>query len=175
MFPVRRVCGGVIGLLVVVVWLLLSSPPPVNATGRTPESVCHVFKIGRKKFVVPFRLPSSLVQWHLTRHPLDHRPFTFYLDDDGDGFGVGTASKGCKVPEGFVDNDDDCDDTDPSISPGETEVCTDGQDNDCDGLTDQADPDCGPDCNTACLTAWVQCETPCFAASSACTGQCFDD
>jgi hypothetical protein len=78
---------------------------------------------------LPFRLPSVWVQWRLTHHPLDHLPFTFYLDGDGDGFGVGTASTGCKVPEGFVDNNDDCNDADPFISPGETEVCTDGQDN----------------------------------------------
>ena len=46
------------------------------------------------------------------------------VDDDGDGVGAQC----------------DCDDGDPNNSPGNTEVC-DGQDNDCDGMIDQNDPD----------------------------------
>jgi hypothetical protein len=30
----------------------------------------------------------------------------------------------------------DCDDTDPAVNPGATEVCEDGVDNDCDGVDD---------------------------------------
>ena len=33
----------------------------------------------------------------------------------------------------------DCDDADPSVHPGATEICTDGVDNDCNGATDVAD------------------------------------
>ena len=41
----------------------------------------------------------------------------------------------------------DCDDIDPNVNPGVTESdaaanCADGKDNDCDGNTDSADPDC---------------------------------
>ena len=36
----------------------------------------------------------------------------------------------------------DCDDSDPLINPGAVEECSDLADNDCDGLTDGADPDC---------------------------------
>jgi hypothetical protein len=53
--------------------------------------------------------------------------------------------------DGFVDEacgGDDCDDSDFDINPGGSEEsagsdsCTDGRDNDCDGLTDSSDPGC---------------------------------
>jgi hypothetical protein len=60
------------------------------------------------------------------------------LDGDTDGY----VSDAC--PTG-----DDCLDSNPNVNPGATEgpagdgTCTDGLDNDCDGLTDEAaDPDC---------------------------------
>ena len=68
------------------------------------------------------------------------------LDDDGDGF------TDCDDPDCQIDNDgdgrfappcgDDCDDTNPNINPGISEVCGDGLDNDCDRLVDCDDPDC---------------------------------
>jgi hypothetical protein len=55
---------------------------------------------------------------------------TGVADEDGDGYTV----------------IEDCDDTDPAINPGVTEVCTDGVDNDCDGLIDADDAyDCPTD------------------------------
>jgi hypothetical protein len=49
----------------------------------------------------------------------------FCIDEDEDGFGIGTA---CAGP--------DCDDTRADVYPGAEEVC-DGVDNDCDGLIDE--------------------------------------
>ncbi len=58
-------------------------------------------------------------------------------DNDGDGYTVNI----------------DCNDNDASVNPGVTEgpfgnaTCTDGKDNDCDGLTDSADLNCEAMCN----------------------------
>ncbi|MCK6529872.1 hypothetical protein L6R50_20705 [Myxococcota bacterium] len=93
------------------------------------------------------------------------------LDADGDGFtGCGGdcddasaavfpgAVEACNgvdddcdevVPADEADGDadgsigcEDCDDADPAVSPNAAEVCDDGVDNDCNALTDGADPDC---------------------------------
>ncbi len=66
---------------------------------------------------------------------VDGRPF--YRDADGDGFGspLGLPVVACEAPEGYVADDTDCRDDDPSIRPDADEVC-DGRDNNCDALTD---------------------------------------
>ncbi len=64
---------------------------------------------------------------------------TFYLDIDGDGYGVGdTTVEACSLPAGFSNISGDCDDTDDEINPGATEYC-DEIDNDCDGVIDEDD------------------------------------
>ncbi|MED5374224.1 MAG: MopE-related protein [Myxococcota bacterium] len=62
---------------------------------------------------------------------------TWYLDEDGDGFGA-LAVEACpgQEPEGAVDNDLDCDDSDSSIHPDAAEIC-DGLDQNCDGEVDE--------------------------------------
>ena len=54
---------------------------------------------------------------------VDPNPLVASVDSDNDTYGA----------------DCDCNDTDPAINPGATEIC-DGIDNDCDGLIDAEDP-----------------------------------
>ncbi|MDP2317421.1 MAG: MopE-related protein [Pseudomonadota bacterium] len=66
----------------------------------------------------------------------DGGEFTAYLDADADGFGTGDAlGTYCELPVGTASNDEDCDDTDPALSPLAAEVC-DEVDNNCDGEID---------------------------------------
>ena len=62
-----------------------------------------------------------------------------YLDADGDGYGDATDSvMACVAPAGRVLNGTDCADGSASINPASSEVCN-STDDDCDGLTDDAD------------------------------------
>ena len=61
---------------------------------------------------------------------------TFYLDSDGDGFGdINQTTLACSQPFGYIDNADDCDDSDTSSHPDADEFC-DSIDHNCDGSTD---------------------------------------
>lgn len=76
-------------------------------------------------------------------------PTTWYVDYDGDGHGsTRYTSVECQAPLGYVESDDDCDDTDAGVNPGTAEAC-DGLDQDCDGAADDgfdADGDGLADC-----------------------------
>ncbi|MAA79728.1 MAG: hypothetical protein CL916_10750, partial [Deltaproteobacteria bacterium] len=66
---------------------------------------------------------------------------TWYLDLDNDGYGrVNSTLISCIQPQGYVDNSQDCDDGDVLNNPQGIEIC-DTEDNDCDGLIDDADGD----------------------------------
>jgi len=65
--------------------------------------------------------------------------------DDIEIWGVAEADCSDKDEDGFLPlycDGGDCDDDDEDINPDADEVCDDGVDNDCDGLTDEEDPDC---------------------------------
>ncbi|HOY07253.1 MAG TPA: MopE-related protein [Saprospiraceae bacterium] len=68
--------------------------------------------------------------------------YAYYPDMDGDGFGdVSGRVDTClsEVPQGFVTNGQDCDDTNIAMYPTAVEYC-DGIDNNCNGLVDDNIP-----------------------------------
>lgn len=66
---------------------------------------------------------------------------TFYLDADNDNFGDASVFVlDCIAPLGYVDNSEDCNDSNAMVNPDFIEIC-DGIDNDCDGLVDGDDAD----------------------------------
>ncbi len=63
----------------------------------------------------------------------------FWADADGDSYGDrSTVVQACSEGEGYVSNEEDCDDSSAEINPMGQEIC-DGIDNDCDGLLDDQD------------------------------------
>lgn len=93
-------------------------------------------------------------------------PIDYYPDLDEDGVGAGEPVSACSAPEGYVDNDDDCDDTCAACDGGE-EVC-DGEDNDCDGETDE-------DISVVCGTNEGECSTGTQACVGGVLGACEGD
>ncbi len=61
---------------------------------------------------------------------------TYYADSDSDGFGdASTTIDACALPAGYVNNSEDCDDSNDQVKPNATEVCN-GVDDDCNGQVD---------------------------------------
>jgi hypothetical protein len=62
---------------------------------------------------------------------------TWYADFDLDSYGdANTSMIACEMPEGYVEDSTDCDDTSELVNPAGAEVC-DGIDNDCDANTSE--------------------------------------
>ena len=76
---------------------------------------------------------------------------TWYLDGDGDGYGLDTATlAACTQPSGYAALGGDCDDGDAAYNPGAAETdCADPADYNCDGSTGYADDD---------ADGWAACE-----------------
>lgn len=84
-----------------------------------------------------------------------YRPFHQDKDDDGFGNPAVSACAGGRDPKGvnYVRNADDCDDADPEINPGRTELCN-GVDDNCNGSIDEAFPELGNFCSQGIGECW---------------------
>jgi len=119
------------------------------------------------------------------------------IDNDADG----QVDEGCATctdadGDGFC-LPQDCDDADPSVSPGSAELCGDGIDNDCDGMVDEgcgaevcddrtdndgdglidcADPDCASDpfclCGNGVLDSGEECDDGNNTDGDGCSSTC---
>jgi len=69
---------------------------------------------------------------------------TYFADNDGDGYGDDDngTSTACVAPDGFVENNEDCDDGNASVHPGAPEICDNLIDDDCADDIDCADVLC---------------------------------
>lgn len=83
----------------------------------------------------------------------DHE-YIWYFDADGDRYGASSSNSdtwSCDPVNapgpGYVDNADDCDDTNSDVYPGAEEVCDWIPDNNCDGILDTGDLDGSYDAN----------------------------
>ncbi|MFV5703336.1 choice-of-anchor tandem repeat GloVer-containing protein [Flavobacterium sp. XS2P12] len=66
---------------------------------------------------------------------------TYFRDLDGDGFGnIANTIQACSLPSGYVANSTDCNDININIHPGAVEICANGIDDNCNGVTDEACP-----------------------------------
>ena len=101
---------------------------------------------------------------------------TFYLDDDGDGYGdaEGPPVVGCTPPPGHVSGNTDCDDGNDQIHPGAFDECDPGMvDQDCDGTPDN--PVGGCECANgtyACPQQTGLCAGSTFVCSGGVRGAC---
>ena len=106
----------------------------------------------------------------------------FYPDRDNDSWGDFSAPAvvACTAPVGHVSNREDCDDSSNSNFPGAVERC-DGNDNDCDGETDELNPGAGIACNTgepgvcsqgitSCVDSALQCNRVGTPGTEVCDG-----
>lgn len=121
-----------------LVFATLAFATLAHAGRQQKVEVCHVTSGAAGTFGI--EVAEAAVDAHLGHG--DFLPFTVFADADGDGYGDASAPLDgvCNVPDGYVADDTDCDDTDPGSNPGADEVLGDGIDNDCN--TDTIDDAC---------------------------------
>ena len=95
---------------------------------------------------------------------------TYYYDGDADGYGITTSyqctctTSGLYTTTAVTSANDDCDDTDAAVSPGDAESCATAYDDDCDGTANEASA-------TGCTTYYYDGDNDSYglSTSSQCT------
>jgi hypothetical protein len=111
-----------------------------------PQSVCHYSELhianntdcnDDNNLIYPEAIEICDELDNNCNNEIDEMVTTLYFQDqDEDGFGNPSVSQeACSVPVGFVENEDDCDDSSIETNPLSDEYCDD-IDNDCDGIID---------------------------------------
>ena len=96
---------------------------------------------------------------------------TYYYDGDSDGYGITTSyqctcsSSGSYSTTSVTSANDDCDDTDAAVSPGDAESCATSYDDDCDGTANEASA-------TGCTTYYYDGDNDGYGLSSSSTCTC---
>jgi len=96
------------------------------------------FSIGSKGYIgTGINGTSTFLSDFWEYNPCDSG-LTVYADADNDGNAADTLFVAdCTVPNGYVTDSTDCDDTNNSEHPGAKEIIGDGIDNNCNGLVDE--------------------------------------
>jgi hypothetical protein len=107
----------------------INALPSVNFTSITAVT----FRL----YFVNVNSPSTIISIdNVSVSGIANGTAVYYRDMDLDAYGdAASPIYTCSPPAGYCSNNTDCNDQDMSVHPGAIEVC-DGQDNDCDGNTD---------------------------------------
>jgi hypothetical protein len=126
----------------------------INATGEI-NTTWEFFGIANSSSI---HVPSAESR-HFNVTITERILYTYYRDSDRDNYGNASdliTSTSQTPPEGYVEDNTDCDDSNGAVNPAATEVCN-GIDDDCDGSIDEGfdqDQDGIADCFDNCVTVF---------------------
>ena len=84
-----------------------------------------------------FALNGNTSNW-VGSTPVSLSPIAWYVDADGDGYGIPSVSiTTCSPPSGYVSNNLDCNDANNAAHPGAVEICGNNIDDNCNGQIDE--------------------------------------